>query len=119
MDIFECAHDVEKKSRFTVKRFFPGTHKIAGDYRLGHWLPFEKYIVRGSFRVTNTFTIKHFYTLKYARLLWYHSPEKYHYLYKIGNPIFYLLSKNIDMNSEEAKQLIAEHVKLKMKGKIA
>jgi hypothetical protein len=90
----------------------PKAHRVAGHFDGGRrWWPGDGYLVPGSFQVRAPSRdypwsyLKHFYSLKYARLLAMYRPDLYCSL------------QGIDAESEEAKLILAWADKAKQSGK--
>ncbi len=92
-----------------IEKMRDGAHKNAGHYdRAQRWYPWEAYEAPGTFNVRSPSRawpygyLKHFYTVKYARLLFKHAPRKY------------MMLQDIDEKSDEGKALIALYAAQKM-----
>ena len=100
-----------KKQLFKIEKLPDGSHKIAGSYdKAARWYPYDDFVVPGSFDVRSPSRawpysyLKHFYSTKYARLLFVNDPRKYARLH------------GINLQSELGKMLLAQVAVNKIRG---
>ncbi len=101
-----------KQQQIKVEKLRDGAHKTLGRYdTAGRWYPYEDiFAIPGAFAVrspSRTWSfgyLKHLYTQKFAKLLATHKP------------LLYLEIQAIDKNTDTGKNLIAQHVAMRMRG---
>ena len=99
-----------KKIKITIEPLPDGAHLKMGSWdNAKRWYPHDDlYEIPGAFNVRTPSRawpgsyIKHFYSKKFARLLARH------------RPLDYIKAQGMDRDSEEAKEIIAQHVAARM-----
>lgn len=98
-----------KKIVVKIGKLHDGAHRQAGSFdRASRWYPDAEYRIPGSFSVRGPSRawpysyLKHFYSIKYARLLFTY------------NPRLYLQLQGIAEESEQGKAVIAAHIAKRM-----
>lgn len=102
-----------------IRRFLKGAHEHAGTTdESGQWAPKPEFVVSGTFLGSPKNFLKHFYTVKYARLLHKHKPDLYQWLHMITKPQIYMGMLGVDPKSEDGRKILAENVAFRMTKKV-
>jgi len=102
-----------------IRRFLKGAHEHAGTTDgTGQWTPKSEFIVSGTFHGPCKNYLKHFYTVRYARLLHKHKPKLYQWLHMITKPQIYMGMLGVDPKSDDGRKILAENVAFRMTKKV-
>ena len=89
--------------RKLIKPLPYGSHKVAGkNDNASRWYPSEEYMVPSSFNVRSpsrnwpSSYFKHFYSLKYARLLFEHRPDLYFELHGLNTSFLEICHEKLE-----------------------